>query len=96
MTLIEAIKSELPFRRKDWKYAAFITPRKNGVGMQLLEIDYDSICADDWELEQPEVTINMSIFEAVAIRSINKLPKDGYLEEYGYLLCNLIKEDIFK
>ena len=89
MNIIEAIKSGLPFRRKDWKYAAFITPRKNGVGMQLLEIDYDSICADDWEVEEVScyagcVTITREQFDA----AWSKLwPYDAYNDSLNSINC---------
>ena len=91
MNIIEAIKSLLPFRRKDWKYAAFITPHKNGVGMQFLEIDYDSICADDWEIEIPSVTITREQFDA-AWRRAEDVCENMEIKTSNYLYELVVRE----
>lgn len=79
MNIIDAIKSLLPFRKKDWKYAAFITPHKNGVGMQF------------WEIEIPSVTITREDFDA-AWRRAEDVCENMQIKTFHYLYELVVRE----
>ena len=61
MNIIEAIKSGKRFRRKDYDGAWFLA-RKDVYDIQPLNLDYNSIVADDWEIESQSETITREQF----------------------------------
>lgn len=68
MTLIEAIKSGRPFRRKNsWGE----TPWRNAKDGAFIA---DELLADDWEIQEPTVTISRALlFEALGEIDVTKL-----------------------
>lgn len=65
MTLIEAIKSGKPFRRKGSADAQWFTPFEYSVCGNFM---YRDILADDYEIDEPKVTVTRGQVEA-AIRT---------------------------
>lgn len=86
MTLIDAINSGRPFRRKAWSVAAGCAVKthqcryiEGGLSLELVlddgqqtrEVDWDDILADDWEIQEPKVEITRAQF----------------LEAFGQMYC---------
>lgn len=63
MNLIDAVKSGKPFRRPAdkwwWELNDGYLVQANGIGgeMCVLPVTLESLTADDWEIEEPEVTV---------------------------------------
>jgi hypothetical protein len=70
MNIIEAIKSGKRFRRKNY-YRAWFMARKDVYDIQPLNLDYASIVADDWEVEQTPVTITREQFDVAWRRALD-------------------------
>lgn len=58
MNIIEAIKSGKRFRRKSWSSRTWIEsdPEKN-IYENRLDLPFEAIIADDWEVEEKFVTV---------------------------------------
>jgi len=67
VNIIEAIKSGKRFRRKSWTTRPWLwlEAQTEEVFNHHLELPVEAITADDWEVEEAEVTINRSILAAV-------------------------------
>lgn len=71
MNLLEAIKSGRPFRRKNWDlwtqvHGNCVTQPGLTEGLRQAHMCYEDILADDWEIQEPTVTITRAQFlEAV-------------------------------
>lgn len=52
MTIIEAARSRLRFRRKRWAESTWYDPDEGGWA---ISIGRDDILADDWEVDKPKV-----------------------------------------
>ncbi len=71
MNIIEAIKSGKRIRRKGW-------PNKNcwaqRDGYRMYRIMEEDLLADDWEVEEKQVTITESDFKAALVRTTRSFP----------------------
>lgn len=70
MTLIEAIKSGRPFRRRSWDDGHWVSVSDDDILRFDDATDFISdvvdMCADDWEIQEPKVEITRAQFwEAV-------------------------------
>jgi hypothetical protein len=94
MTLIAAIKSGRPFRRRG-KHDRFSEPF--GPGIFSLTVTQEDILADDWEIQEPEVRITRTQFWAAYSEAQCDLfarphlqSVGGYsFEEHSFLMAKL-------
>ena len=68
MNIIEAIKSGKPFRRKSWTNRGYLSP----IGS--IDLSCEAVIADDWEVEEKQVTITESDFKAALVRTTRSFP----------------------
>lgn len=84
MNLLEALRSNLPFRRKG--HHSYIQPEQlnwNYLGYFTI----DQILAEDWEVEEKQITITESDFNKAVARTGNL-----YHQDQGYWADALKKE----
>ena len=87
MNIIDAIKSDKRFRRKNYDGAWFMA-RKDVYDIQPLNLDYASIVADDWEVEEGPVTITREKFNAAWDNSLRNEPRNNW-ELHAFLIKHL-------
>lgn len=64
MNIVEAIKSGKRFRRKSWTGRDYIE-----ANVSSLDLRTDALVADDWEVEEKQVTITESHFQSAISRA---------------------------
>ena len=82
MNLIEAIKSGRPFRRqnglghvKRWCVARDCVQT---VDEDSVFLDREDLTADDWEVQEPEVTITATAYEAAVDKTCAEVSEDEW------------------
>ena len=73
MNIIEAAKTGLPMRRKNWPLGGWCLPDDDD-----FEIDYSDALADDWEVEEKEVTVTRSQFLEAWRKCHQRREEEGY------------------
>lgn len=71
MNLIEAIKSGKRFRRSSWTHPVWLESHTEDKLNHSLDLQIESVIADDWEVEEKTVTVTSSQFDA-ALDGVNK------------------------
>ena len=65
MNIIEAIKSGKKCKRRSWK-KKWIDPKDRS---HYINLTFDDLAANDWEVEEKQVTITESHFESAVARA---------------------------
>ncbi len=76
MTLIEAMKSGFRFKRRAWSHWSWVGPLRTNDGATLYFQDEagkfciqpESVMADDYEIDEPSITITRTQFDAICRR----------------------------
>lgn len=63
MNLIEAIKSGKRFRRSSWTHPVWLESHTEDKLNHSLDLQIESVIADDWEVEEVQVTITREQFD---------------------------------
>lgn len=82
MNLVEAVKSGQPFKRSGWgKYVIHETVYE-------FLFKREDLLADDWEIQEKEITITASQFDAAVSRTNDKVYKSEYEDVH---ICDYLK-----
>lgn len=87
MTLQDAILSGKKFRHESWTSGRYIEP-----GFVSLSLPRNAFTADDWEVEEKQVTITESVLKAAWIEACKNSGYHNDSSPHGWLYKELKKE----